>query len=1080
MAVNDSSTLTSLLPSTPYLLAYSLPLFFLSVLLTFSGAFLTLDRTRSFPVDRYGVLPGAFEHKKRLHLILEGGIGGLPAASLVSFVVVWLLSWVITTFLASRWRYCVIILGGISGGNDGNLHTTLTLFAVLPIPRVQHSAMRFATASTGAFGLVLSIALLAKIPSWETVWGRLWEAQDLTGTWGTAKEKGLSAGFCLFLATGITCDWLPRRKFGECPDEKWDSYLANYAANAADRAGTFTPMRTFWDRRSVGPVRFQARVAGRKRDAPPYGRPVVREDVDDPLNSPPIDATNAKVSRPWLRQKMTMASSTPTLVDDTSANGKDIDFDKEVKRVRGPKTRYEDKETLRFNEPHGSNDKDPCNAVSHQALDRIAVAQKDAFAPMSDDMPEAASPRQEYKVAKLNNWSKGAARPKGKATFAQKEQDTIEMPEVPEFAVQNVIYHGSAVAVQFKDPSKFVIKGLSASPQLFLLLVSLHFRRRLPPRQPPQLDLLKTLPEDTSSSANESLSSAPHQTHSTHGYAVLLVTLALILNDGLAVLCRIVKFFTSAKHYTSTGLTNAILGRKEGFVVAAQTYQRVWRMDPYSSFSTLQALLGVLSHDELLLFFKQQAGIDKHTQGGLLATARDRLYALRGVPDGLMCSGFALAVQDEILSLGQTFQSKMLDTPGHSLISLKIDASSTVIIDSSFMQCLLLKAGSAGSVSIDKNGTLQWNVSLPYAHGPTLIFAEDGSPRGYVKKNTTKMDPLNTVDTRGEFTAHNVERVVELEGGKKWKQGVRVSALGHLVSDGQCTVHTLVRLNLRTGKATISYPPDDKVGETEEKDSSKDSNKDSEEKDSIKDSNKDSSKDSNKNSKPWVEDTYDFGLDSEKERLQALILFYGALLAAPGDTMSAYRSLPPQSSGDERERVAGAATGAATGAAAKGATGAAARVADYESRRWRERHGHEGVSFVPQIAILRLWNTHEADLPHSLSIKITGTCFLRAALYALEVYLQLRLKKHSRLETAPWATRTTLITFDALRPHVPTSCDSKNEQEANEEETFGIVGGNTLGAEDHSGSEQIRMVNISLLYWSPFACLGSRAYLTAE
>ena len=96
---------------------------------------------------------------------------------------------------------------------------TLTLFTVLPIPRVQHSAVRFATASTGAFGLVLSIALLAKIPSWANVWERLWEAEDLTGTWGTAKEKGLSAGFCLFLATGTACDWLLRRKFGECPDE---------------------------------------------------------------------------------------------------------------------------------------------------------------------------------------------------------------------------------------------------------------------------------------------------------------------------------------------------------------------------------------------------------------------------------------------------------------------------------------------------------------------------------------------------------------------------------------------------------------------------------------------------------------------------------------------------------------------------------------------------------------------------------------------------------------------------------------------------------------------------------------------
>ena len=79
MAVNDASTLTTLVPSTSYLLAYSLPLLFLSVLLTFAGAFLTLDRTRSFPPERYGVLPGAFEQKKRLHWLLEGGVGGLAA-----------------------------------------------------------------------------------------------------------------------------------------------------------------------------------------------------------------------------------------------------------------------------------------------------------------------------------------------------------------------------------------------------------------------------------------------------------------------------------------------------------------------------------------------------------------------------------------------------------------------------------------------------------------------------------------------------------------------------------------------------------------------------------------------------------------------------------------------------------------------------------------------------------------------------------------------------------------------------------------------------------------------------------------
>jgi cytochrome c biogenesis protein CcdA len=77
MAVNDTTTLTTLLPSTNYLLPYAIPLLLLSLLLTFAGAFLTLDRSRSFPAERYGVLPGAFDQKKRIQFLLEGGVGGL-------------------------------------------------------------------------------------------------------------------------------------------------------------------------------------------------------------------------------------------------------------------------------------------------------------------------------------------------------------------------------------------------------------------------------------------------------------------------------------------------------------------------------------------------------------------------------------------------------------------------------------------------------------------------------------------------------------------------------------------------------------------------------------------------------------------------------------------------------------------------------------------------------------------------------------------------------------------------------------------------------------------------------------------
>jgi hypothetical protein len=80
MPLNETYTLTTLLPSTPYLLAYSLPLLFLSILLTFAGTFLTLDRSRSFP-PRYDTIPGSFDrrNKTKFNWLLEGGIGGLAA-----------------------------------------------------------------------------------------------------------------------------------------------------------------------------------------------------------------------------------------------------------------------------------------------------------------------------------------------------------------------------------------------------------------------------------------------------------------------------------------------------------------------------------------------------------------------------------------------------------------------------------------------------------------------------------------------------------------------------------------------------------------------------------------------------------------------------------------------------------------------------------------------------------------------------------------------------------------------------------------------------------------------------------------
>ena len=84
--------MTSLLQlSTAHLLAYSIPLLLLSVLITFAGTFLTLDRTRTFSprTDITQPLSGSFDNSSktlvtkvekkfaRLKFRLDGGVGGL-------------------------------------------------------------------------------------------------------------------------------------------------------------------------------------------------------------------------------------------------------------------------------------------------------------------------------------------------------------------------------------------------------------------------------------------------------------------------------------------------------------------------------------------------------------------------------------------------------------------------------------------------------------------------------------------------------------------------------------------------------------------------------------------------------------------------------------------------------------------------------------------------------------------------------------------------------------------------------------------------------------------------------------------
>jgi hypothetical protein len=145
----------------------------------------------------------------------------------------------------------------------------ILLFSLPRLARFLHPTFRVTTASSGAFSLVLAIALLSHIPAWADVWERLWLHDG--ESWGTPREKGLSAAFCIFLSVGSGIDWFLNKWLGECPDEvryyltsisfkfnqstpqKWDNYLANYAANLpndASRAGSFKPLtpNSLWHR----------------------------------------------------------------------------------------------------------------------------------------------------------------------------------------------------------------------------------------------------------------------------------------------------------------------------------------------------------------------------------------------------------------------------------------------------------------------------------------------------------------------------------------------------------------------------------------------------------------------------------------------------------------------------------------------------------------------------------------------------------------------------------------------------------------------------------------------------------------
>ncbi|KAF8735053.1 hypothetical protein AX14_002814 [Amanita brunnescens Koide BX004] len=323
MSNSTAVDLTALLASPTATLVYAIPLLIVSVVLTFAGTFLTLDRSRSFPprhdkTDKiiYSSYESFEKRGSRQWLWwwrLEGGVGGLvegyvfgvhlatflalmvpnistsESLSPTAFLAVCIMSAVLSCALSGRYKIVTIVFAGISGGALSSLalsvmlHPSLTgrriLLVILTIlvsiptvfictilPRIlvtesntclaylQHLVrplLRFCTASTGSFGLLVSIALLLKPPakSWANVFERLW-VSDGVG-WGTSQEKGLTAAWAFFTFFGIVGDWALRSWFGEDPDEKWDDYLSSYVESlpfSSHRAGTFKPLPSLWDR----------------------------------------------------------------------------------------------------------------------------------------------------------------------------------------------------------------------------------------------------------------------------------------------------------------------------------------------------------------------------------------------------------------------------------------------------------------------------------------------------------------------------------------------------------------------------------------------------------------------------------------------------------------------------------------------------------------------------------------------------------------------------------------------------------------------------------------------------------------
>ena len=92
-----------------------------------------------------------------------------------------------------------------------------TILCLVPVPKFSHAPLRIACAALGSFGVVVSTAILARIPSWGDPWRHYWSPSAVE--WESSKEKALSAMYCVLLVIGVLCDWLLHRKVGGNPDQ---------------------------------------------------------------------------------------------------------------------------------------------------------------------------------------------------------------------------------------------------------------------------------------------------------------------------------------------------------------------------------------------------------------------------------------------------------------------------------------------------------------------------------------------------------------------------------------------------------------------------------------------------------------------------------------------------------------------------------------------------------------------------------------------------------------------------------------------------------------------------------------------